>query len=89
MYNHSDRQLRARHLVNESHLNTSQEAAAAAKGTCDIKEMQNFMGLFHGLIYQIFPLLSRRGLGFHELFSLHIALIWLPQLGFQETTVAY
>ena len=64
MHNHSDSRLSARHLVNESHLNTSQEAAAAAKRTGDIEEMQNFMGLEHGLTYQILTHLSRNSAGF-------------------------
>lgn len=32
MYNRPDSRLSVRHLLNESHLNTSQEAAAAAEG---------------------------------------------------------
>lgn len=64
MCNHSDSRLSARRLVNESHLNTSQEAAAAAKGTGDIKEMQDFMGLVHGLAHRISTHPSRSRPGF-------------------------
>lgn len=89
MYNHPDSRPSVRHLVNESHLNTSQEAAAAAEGPCDVTEIQNFMELFHERIYQILAHRSENRTGVLRAALIVLLTLGFSRLGFRETTVAY
>lgn len=89
MYNHPDSRLSVRHLVNESHLNTSQEAAAAAEGPCDVTELQNSTELFHELIYQILAHRSENRTRVPRAALVVFLTLGLSRLGFRETTAAY
>lgn len=88
MYNRPDSRLSVRHLVNESHLNTSQEAAAAAEGTCGVTEIQNVTELFHELVCQRVAHRSKNRTGVPRTALLVLLTLGFSRLGFRETTVA-